>query len=185
MSAPASDKRKAGKVVVACGRKIANISGHMSKLLPMRPRKATKATLSFSIVASQYNAKYVQPLVDHATKEIYSLEPGALITLLQVPGAFEIPLLVKAAAESKRYQAILAIGVILEGQTAHADIIARGVTQALLDISLANRLPVVHCVLLLENEEQARERCTASKFNRGTEAAQTAVATARTLQEFR
>jgi len=156
----------------------------MSKLLPVRPRQAAKATLSFAIIASQYNAKYVQPLVDHATKEIYNLEPGALITLLQVPGAFEIPLLVKAAAESKRYQSILALGVILEGETAHADLIARGVTQALLDISLANRLPVIHCVLLLQNEEQAKARCLASKGNRGTEAAQSAVATARTVREF-
>ena len=104
--------------------------------------------------------------------------------VIWVPGAFEIPLLVKAAAESKRYQSILALGVILEGETAHADLIARGVTQALLDISLANRLPVIHCVLLLQNEEQAKARCLASKGNRGTEAAQSAVATARTVREF-
>ena len=156
----------------------------MSKLLTMRPRQATKATLSFAIVASQYNAKYVHSLVENATNELQFLEPGALITLLQVPGAYEIPLLVQAAAESKRYQAILALGVIVEGETAHADLIARSVTQALLTISLANRLPVVNSVLLLKNEEQAQDRCLGAKLNRGLEAARTAVATARALQEF-
>ena len=150
----------------------------------MRPRQATKATLSFAIVASQYNAKYVNSLVEYATKELQALEPGALITLVQVPGAYEIPLLVQAAAESKRYQAILALGVILEGKTAHADLIARSVTQALLTISLANRLPVINSVLLLQNEEQAQDRCLGPKLNRGLEAARTAVATARALEEL-
>ena len=184
MAVSTPDKRKAGKVVVACGQKIANIIALMSKMLTMRPRQATKATLSFAIVASQYNAKYVHPLVEFATKELQCLEPGALITLVQVPGAYEIPLLAQAAAETKRYQAILALGVILEGETAHADLIARSVTQALLDISLANRLPVINSVLLLNNEEQAQDRCLGSKLNRGLEAARTAVATARALQEL-
>jgi len=150
----------------------------------MRPRQATKATLSFAIVASQYNAKYVNSLVEYATKELQALEPGALITLVQVPGAYEIPLLAQAAAESKRYQAILALGVILEGKTAHADLIARSVTQALLTISLANRIPVINSVLLLQNEEQAQDRCLGPKLNRGLEAARTAVATARALEEL-
>jgi len=156
----------------------------MSKMLPVRPRQATKAMLSFAIVASQYNSEFVQPLVDHAKKELGVLEPGASITVIQVPGAFEIPLLAKAAAESHRYQAILALGVILEGATAHADLIARGVTQALLEISLSHRLPVIHGVLLLQNEDQARERCMGKDLNRGTEAARAAVATARTILEF-
>lgn len=156
----------------------------MSKLLPVRPRQTTKAALSFAIIASQYNAEYVQALVDHASKELLALEPGAAITVIHVPGAFEIPLLAKAAAESHLYQAILALGVILEGQTSHADLIARGVTQALLEISLSHRLPVIHGVLLLGNEEQARTRCMGRELNRGTEAARAAVATARALLDF-
>ena len=178
------DKRKAGKVVVACSLKIAKIIRLMSKMFLMRPRQATKATLSFAIVASQYNAKYVHSLVEYATKELQWLEPGVVISSLQVPGAFEIPILVQAAAESKRYHAILAIGVILEGETSHADLIARSVTQSLLSISLKHSVPVINSVLWLQNEEQAKARCMEGKLNRGLEAARTAVATARALQDF-
>ncbi|MDX2079401.1 MAG: 6,7-dimethyl-8-ribityllumazine synthase [Terrimicrobiaceae bacterium] len=157
----------------------------MSKSVPMRPRLAPKATLSFAIVASEFNSQFVQPLVNHTFTELNSLEPGATINLISAPGSFEIPLLVQAVAEQERYQAILALGVIIEGETAHAHLIAQGVTDALLGISLRHRVPVIHAVLLVQNEAQAKLRCIETEHNRGIEAARAAVAVARTLRDLR
>ncbi|MFZ4776323.1 MAG: 6,7-dimethyl-8-ribityllumazine synthase [Terrimicrobiaceae bacterium] len=157
----------------------------MSKSVPMRPRQAPRATLSFAIVASQYNAKFTQPLVDNAYQELNLLEPGATVTLISTPGAFEIPLVVQTVAELGRYQAIIALGLLLQGETAHASLVAESVTRALLDISLAHRTPVIHGVLLVENEDQARARCIDPEFNRGVESARAAVAAARTLRDIK
>jgi 6,7-dimethyl-8-ribityllumazine synthase len=151
----------------------------------MRPRLATRASLSFAIVASQYNAEFTQPLVDNAYQELNLIEPGASVSLIASPGSFEIPLIVQSVAELERYQAIIALGVILRGETSHAGLIAEAVTRALLEISLEQRVPVIHGVLLVENEEQARERCAGTEFNRGVEAARAAVAAARALRDIK
>jgi 6,7-dimethyl-8-ribityllumazine synthase len=157
----------------------------MSKSVPMRPRLAPKATLSFAIVASQYNAQFTQPLVDNAYQELNILEPGATVSLISAPGSFEIPLMVQTVAELDRYQAIIALGLIIQGETAHATLIAQSITTSLLGISLAHRIPVIHAVLLVENEAQARARCIEQEFNRGVEAARAAVASARTLRDIK
>ncbi len=157
----------------------------MSKSVPMRPRLAPKATLSFAIVASQYNAQYTQSLVDNAYTEISVLEPGATVNLVSTPGSFEIPLMVQSLAELERYQAIIALGVLFQGETAHAMLVAQTVTTALMNISLAQRVPVIHEVLLVENEVQARARCLNQELNRGVEAARAAVAAARTLRDIK
>jgi 6,7-dimethyl-8-ribityllumazine synthase len=159
-------------------------SDQMPKTPFIRPRTAKKSGLSFAIVASQYNNTYVQPLVDSATSEINELEPGASVHLLRVPGSFEIPLGVKLIALQNKFDAILALGVVLQGETAHADLIARSVTAALMNLALEFRIPVIHEVLLLQNEEQAKARCLGTKLNRGIEAARAAVSIARTVSDL-
>ena len=156
----------------------------MPKAFPLRPRTASETSRSYAIVASQFNDTYVQPLVDHASRELAELEPGSKIEVFRTPGSFEIPLFVKAAADLKRFHAILALGVVFQGETGHAALIAESVTKALLDISLAHRVPVIHEVLFLKNGEQARERCLEAEHNRGVEAARAAVQAARNLPEI-
>lgn len=157
----------------------------MMKSVPMRPRLAPKATLSFAIVASEYNAHYVQPMVNHAYTELTTLEPGAAVTLISAPGSFEIPLFVKALAELERHQAIIALGVLMQGETAHAQLVAHAVTTALMTISIDHHVPILHEVLLLDNDEQAQARCLSQEYNRGIEAARAAVSAARTLRDIR
>ena len=135
-------------------------------------------------MASRYHNAYVEALIDSATTELNEVEPGADVHLVRVPGSFEIPLAVKLVALQKKVDAILALGVVLRGETAHADLIARSVTTALMNLALELRIPVIHEVLLLDNEEQAKARCLGNKLNRGTEAARAAVSIARTLNDL-
>ncbi len=156
----------------------------MPKSAFIRPRVATKTSLSLAIVASQYNNTYVQPLIEFATAEINELEPRANVSLVRVPGAFEIPLAVKLVARRKQCDGIIALGVVLQGETAHAELIARSVTEALMRLALEFSVPVIHEVLFLKNEEQAKARCLGPKLNRGLEAARVAVAMARTVKQL-
>src|SRR5207253_668024 len=146
----------------------------MSNAPPPRPRVVV-GKRRFVIVSSKFNAHYVQGLVDHATDEFRKQIPDADLTCYQVPGAFEIPVVVQDVAANKRADAILAIGVIFKGHTEHAENLARSVTDALQRIALAHGLPVIHCVLSLDSEEQARERCLEENINRGREAARAAI----------
>lgn len=145
-------------------------------------RKPRRAGGHFAIVASRYNRKYVDALVDAAEAELRR-EGSNPITVVRVPGAFEIPVVAATLARSEpRFDAILCLGVILRGQTPHAEHIGTGVTQALIRLQIDTGIPTIHEVLLLESEEQARQRCLDPNHNRGREAAQTAVEMARVMR---
>lgn len=120
------------------------------------------------IAASRYNAAYVDAMVATAQKVLESHH----LLIRRVPGAFEIPLAVQRLLAKEKVDAVLAFGVIWKGQTDHADLIARAVTDALLDLSLRFDRPVLHEVLTVQTEAQARARCLGSKLNRGREAAE-------------
>jgi len=156
----------------------------MSNALPPRPR-IVGVKRNFTLVASKFNARYVQGLVNHATEELRELVPGAVLTLHQVPGAFEIPIVVREVAFQKKADAILAIGVILKGSTNHAEHLSHSVTNALQQIAIEYGVPVINAVLGMENEAQARERCLEDRINRGTEAARAAVEISSVMAELR
>jgi 6,7-dimethyl-8-ribityllumazine synthase len=128
----------------------------------------------FALVASLFNREYTDALL-HAAQEALK---GHEITVVRVPGAFEIPLQVQRLARTKRYAAVLALGVVWQGRTAHAQEILRSVTDALMFISLENDVPVIHQVLAVSSEAEARARCMGVKLNRGIEGAQAALALA-------
>jgi 6,7-dimethyl-8-ribityllumazine synthase len=155
----------------------------MSNYIPRRRVRHTRYT--FAIVASQFNAQHVQGLVDHATEELRTLSPASTVTLQQVPGAFEIPIVARELAAQKKADAIIAAGVIMKGQTNHAENLSRSVTDALQRIALEQGVPVINAVLSFTNEDEARERCLEDKINRGTEAARAAVEIANVMAELR
>src|SRR6476646_8117759 len=156
----------------------------MSNLVSPRP-VTKRETRQFAIVASLFNTPYVQGLVDHATSELKSLSPAAAVSLHRVPGAFEIPIVVRELALQKTADAILALGVILQGETGHAMNLASSVTDALQRIAIDQGVPVINAVLSLESETQAKERCLGSSINRGTEAARAAVKIAEVMKALR
>jgi 6,7-dimethyl-8-ribityllumazine synthase len=156
----------------------------MSELVPSKP-SPIDVRHEFALVASQFNAEYVQGLVTHCTNELRALSPNSNVVLQLVPGAFEIPVVVQELARQKHAEAIVALGVILQGETAHAQYLGQAVTNGLQQISLEHGVPVIHAVLTLQNEEQARKRCLEEDLNRGTEAARAAFAMANLLAELR
>src|SRR5437763_8798978 len=97
--------------------------------LPRRAKSDEKR--SFAIVASRFNDEYVDGLIDHALAELRRGPPKNKITLHRVPGAFEIPVLVRELAFHEKLDAIVAMAVILQGQTDHAQHLARSVVDAL------------------------------------------------------
>jgi 6,7-dimethyl-8-ribityllumazine synthase len=155
----------------------------MSKSVPTRPH-VDAAKRRFAIVASQFNAQHVQGLVDHAKGELSSLAPSAAIVIHRVPGSFEIPVVVRQLARKKKADAIIACGVIMQGETNHAKNLSRSVTDALQRIAVDYGVPVVNVVLSFDNEDQARERCLKNRINRGTEAARAAVAIASVMSQL-
>jgi 6,7-dimethyl-8-ribityllumazine synthase len=156
----------------------------MSKSTPSRPSIA-KAKRMIHIVASRFNAQYVDGLIDHATQELRALAPQGTILLHRVPGSFEIPVVVRELAAQNKADAIIACGVILQGETDHAQNLSRSVTDALQRIAIEYGVPVITAVLSFDNENQARARCLENKINRGTEAARAAVEIANVLSEVR
>jgi 6,7-dimethyl-8-ribityllumazine synthase len=156
----------------------------MSSSPPRRPR-IRKAKRTFCIVASQFNAQYVQGLADHATRELRALARNATISLHRVPGAFEIPVVVRELALREKPDAIIACGVIMQGKTDHAQNLSRSVTDALQRIAVDHGVPVINVVLSFENETQARERCLENRINRGTKAARATVEIANVMSELR
>ncbi len=157
----------------------------MSTHTPQRPRLASMHRRSFAIVASQYNPDFAKNLVESAREELDAISPHCSVTVYEVPGAFEIPVLVQEVANKGDVDAIIALGVIIQGETAHADLIGREVTHALQDIALRFRLPVIHEVLLVKNEAQATARTQGDEHNRGKEAARAAVRMAHILGEVK
>jgi 6,7-dimethyl-8-ribityllumazine synthase len=155
----------------------------MSTEFPLRPEVLNEA-VRIAIVASEYNRSYVDGLVRFASEELAAIAPKARLTNVRVPGSFEIPIAVQAVAKYHKPDAILAFGLIFDGETLHASLIATAVTQALLTISLKESVPVLHEVLVAKNEEQAKARCLSPELNRGTEAARAAIRIIHTLRQI-
>ena len=107
------------------------------------------------------------------------------IVIIKVPGAYEIPLTAKAVAESKQYDAIVALGTVIRGSTAHFDYVAGESSSGLLSTSLDYSIPVGFGILTTENIEQAIERAGTKAGNKGAEAALTALEMYNTLKRIK
>ncbi|MFK7850026.1 MAG: 6,7-dimethyl-8-ribityllumazine synthase [Akkermansiaceae bacterium] len=145
----------------------------MSTALQPKPRIIGHKT-RICIVASKYNEKFTDSLVDNTIEELSELIPMARIDLIRVPGAFEIPVAAASVLDRKECKCVIALGLIIRGDTQHADLVAGSVTTALQELAVSKRIPIVHEVLLVEDEKQAYARCIAATMNRGREAAKAA-----------
>ncbi|HVY70210.1 MAG TPA: 6,7-dimethyl-8-ribityllumazine synthase [Verrucomicrobiae bacterium] len=130
----------------------------------------------FAIVASSYNARFVDSMLRAARLELARAGIEE-IEVVRVPGAYEIPVVAGQLARrrTKKLAAIICFGVILRGATTHAQHIGDAVSLTLAQIAAETGVPVIHGVYLFENEKQAVARCLDPRHNRGIEGARTAL----------
>ena len=132
--------------------------------------------LRFAIVASRWNDFIVSRLIGGATDAIERLGGSSdNITIIRVPGSFELPMAARLAAQSKKYDAIICLGVVIRGETSHNQYIAAEVFKGIAQVSLQTDFPIALGVVTADNLEQAIDRAGAKSGNKGFEAAMTAV----------
>ena len=145
----------------------------------------TAKGLSIALVASRFNDTIVDRLVGGAVD--YLVRHGAErdnLTLVRVPGAFEMPLVAKKLAASGKYAAIVCLGAVIRGHTPHFDFVAGECTKGLAHVSLEHGVPIGFGLLTTDNLEQAIERAGTKAGNKGVEAASAALELVRVLEQI-
>ena len=127
-----------------------------------------------AIVASRWNEDIVQPLIEGAVRALLAAEVREEdITLIRVPGAFEIPLMLGQLAESEQYEGLIALGCVVRGETTHYDTVSNEVARGMMNVMQDYGIPVGYGVLCVENMAQAVARASKKDdtHNKGVEAA--------------
>ena len=136
----------------------------------------TAAGYRFAIVVSRFNEEITEGLLTGARGALASAHVRADdITLVRVPGAFEIPATVRRLAETGRFDAIICLGCVIKGDTMHFEYIASAVSQGIMDVGTATGTPVAFGVLTTLTDEQAAIRAADGPDNKGREAALAAI----------
>lgn len=141
--------------------------------------------LRFGIVVSRFN----DPLTDALAVSAYQclIRYGArpeTIDLVRVPGAYEIPVVAEKMAAGRRYDALIVLGVVVEGETQHAQMIIDTTGQAILDIACRHQLPIINEIVGVRSWAQAEARCLGGENTRGWYAAEAAIETARVYKQI-
>jgi 6,7-dimethyl-8-ribityllumazine synthase len=134
-----------------------------------------------AIAASRFHGPMVQRLVDGATRELARLE-AAPADVRWAPGAFELPQLAQALARTKRYDAILALGVVIRGETPHFDYVCAEAARGVAEVSRQEGVPVMFGVVTANDPQQAHARAGGTS-NKGEEVARAAIDFVRVLRE--
>lgn len=144
----------------------------------LRSQKQTPlsaAGLRFGIAAARYNPELADALVSNCLVTL----AGAKSVVIRVPGSFEVTAAAAHLAKTGKYDCVIALGILLQGQTSHAEHIAGAVAQGLTQISILTGVPTVFGIVTAHNLHQARVRCLGKEYNRGREAARAAIEMAR------
>ena len=141
--------------------------------------------LKIAIVLSRFNDSIGGKLHDNASKTLTSHGVAqADITTIRVPGSLELPLACKKAAQTGKFDAIIALGVVIRGGTIHYELVCNESHRGIMNASLETGLPIIFGVLTAENQEQALERAEATGLNRGKEYAQAAIEMALLMKQL-
>ena len=134
------------------------------------------AGLKLAVFCARFNEFFVSKLLGGAVDAF--VRPGGSaddISVAWVPGSYELPFAAKKMLENGKYDAVIALGVVIKGATSHADYINGQVSKSLAQIGMDTGIPVVYAVVTTENIEQAIERSGTKAGNRGADAAVTAI----------
>ncbi len=149
--------------------------------MALRPGDAKGLRIGF--VVASFNAVYTRRLLNSAKGRLKAL--GAKTAdggEAWVPGALELPLAAQALAQSAAYDAIIAIGCVIRGETTHYDLVSEGAAQGILQAGLNTGVPVIFGVITCENKAQVLARCSGGRMDAGLHAANAAVSMARLLK---
>ena len=145
-----------------------------SQTLPRKPRLLGPRK-TFAIVASMYNEPLMNGLLESTKAELLGLMPAASVPLYRVPGAWEIPVCAEYVMQYTNADVIICLGIVIRGETGHADLITQSVSDKLQEMSVRHLTPIINTVLLVDDEAQARLRVFGDQMNRGVEAARAAL----------
>ncbi len=130
-----------------------------------------------AIITSQFNAELTTNLERHCLQALTAAGlPRERVDTFAVPGALEIPVVAKRLAQSGRYDVLIALGVVLKGETYHFELVANEAARGCTQVALDTGVPVIMEILACYTREQAEARCGANEMNKGREAAGAAVA---------
>ena len=138
--------------------------------------KLDASGLSFAVVASRFNHFVVDRLLEGALDALarHGADLGK-VTIVRVPGSFEIPLVARRVAASRKHDAVICLGAVIRGGTPHFDFIAAEVTKGVAQASMETGVPIIYGVLTPDTLEQAIERAGTKAGNKGFDAAVSAI----------
>jgi 6,7-dimethyl-8-ribityllumazine synthase len=143
-------------------------------------RHLSAAGLRFGIAAARYNAELADALLANCLDTLAKAGADTRdIKVLRVPGSFEVSAAAARLARSGKCNCVIGLGVLLQGETRHAQHIGDAVAHGLTNVSIFQGVPTVFGIITARNIKQARVRCVGKKHNRGREAALTAIEMAR------
>ena len=145
-----------------------------SQTLPRKPRLIGPRK-TFAIVASMYHEPLMNGLLESTKSELLGLMPAASVPLYRVPGAWEIPVCAEYVMQYTNADVMICLGIVVRGETGHADLITQSVSDKLMEMSVRHLTPIINMVLLVNSEEEARARVFGDQMNRGVEAARAAL----------
>jgi 6,7-dimethyl-8-ribityllumazine synthase len=136
----------------------------------------TAAGYRFAIIVSRFNEAITEGLLTGARAALEAAQVRADdMTVVRVPGAFEIPIAARRLVDTGRFDAVICLGCVIKGETMHFEYIASAVSQGIMDVGTATGIPVTFGVLTTLTDEQAAVRAAAGAENKGREAALAAV----------
>jgi 6,7-dimethyl-8-ribityllumazine synthase len=158
----------------------------MSTQVPTSSAPTISADARIAIVAARFNGPMVDELLAGCVRRLNRLGIGDdRIDIHRVPGAFELPLAAKAAAQTKRFAAVICLGAVIRGDTPHFEYVAGECARGIMRVSLSETLPVIFGVLTVNTGQQALDRIGGSHGHAGERAAEAAVEMAALLNQLR
>ena len=148
----------------------------MNKITHLEGKAVLSSKVNIGIVCSRFNHFIVDKLEDGCLDALSRHSDGKIdVTVLKAPGAFELPLVANKIAKSGKFSAVVALGAVIRGDTAHFELVANSCAQGLAKTALETGVPVIFGVLTVDTIEQAIERAGTKAGNKGYEAGVTAI----------